>query len=79
MTKVGNNVIQRRVLEQNSQYRQKSRTVYLNNKPLLLSDVCIMYIIRNSFIFFRVSKKYIFRIIRVLQLSVHPPPHHNPW
>jgi len=44
MIKVGNNVIQRRGPEQNHQYKQKSRTIGVNNKHLLISYICIMYI-----------------------------------
>jgi hypothetical protein len=35
MKKVGNNVIQSRVLEQNPQYKQKSETTYIKNERKL--------------------------------------------
>jgi len=37
-------MIQRRGPEQNRQYKQKSRTITINNKHLLISYICIMYI-----------------------------------
>jgi hypothetical protein len=33
MTKVGNDMIYHGVLEQNPEYKQKSWTIYVNNKP----------------------------------------------
>ena len=46
--------------------------------PAMLRVYCIMYIISKLVLFFVLrSVKYIFRIIRVFQLSVQPPSHHN--
>ena len=60
-------------LEQNPQYKQKSRTAYVNNNRKLCTHyVCNKYIAVLFFV--RVSIKYMFSSVRVSQLSVHPLP-----
>jgi hypothetical protein len=60
-------------------YKQKSRTIHANNKPLLVNNVRILYIINYNFDFCSGSMKYMFWIICVSRLSAHTPrPHHVP-
>jgi len=47
MKKVGNNMIERRRPEQNRQYKEKLWTIGVNNKCLLISYICILYIIHK--------------------------------
>jgi hypothetical protein len=65
----GNSAIQGRLPEQNPQYKQKSRTIYINTKRQL----CMCYVYNKHVLFFVPSSiKYVFWITRFPQLSVRP-------
>lgn len=67
MSKMGNSKIQGRGPEQNPQYRQISRTVYINNKRQL--GMCYVYN-KRVIVFVPRSIKCVFLINRFPQLSV---------
>ena len=72
MSKVGLSAIQGQVPKQNPQYKQKSQTMYMNNKHQL--RMCYVYN-KHVLFFVRSSIKYVFWITRFPQLSVHPRTH----
>jgi hypothetical protein len=69
MGKVGNSAIQGRGSEQNPQYKQRSGTIYINNKRQLR----MWYVYNKHLLFFVPSSiKYVFWITRFPQLSALP-------
>jgi hypothetical protein len=55
MTELGSNMFEHRVLGKNLQYKQKSWTLYVNSKHLLVSYVCIVHIMNKLVLFFGCS------------------------
>lgn len=49
VTKARNDVTQRQILQENPQWKQKSRIIYANNTNLLVSSVCVTHIVSNFF------------------------------
>lgn len=58
------------MFQENPQWRQKSRIIYVNNTRLLVSYVCVLYIISKFFLF---VAPYIFDYHRFSILSASLP------